>query len=159
MMASNIMTEERNSKMSDETLYRGALQAMENGIEEAKTKVAFFKISGRGGAEVDLVKAISLLEERVKGGDGEAMWILGLCCEYGIGMPQDIKQANVLFSHSRDTNNAIGKLLAISGECGRGSGVMRMRSLSLIQKSFLIFVVDDIKIVNRNVNRNERENW
>ena len=63
------MTEEQKS---DELQYREAVHAMNSGDERAKTKVAFFKLSGRGGVKVDTSEAVALLEERVKEGDCEA---------------------------------------------------------------------------------------
>ena len=40
------------------------------GEESAKTKLAWYKLSGMGGAKVDVDGAVKLLEERVKGKDG-----------------------------------------------------------------------------------------
>ena len=74
----------------DEKLYREALKMMESGVESAKTKVAFYRLSGRGGAEIDAKGSVSLLEDRAKELDGEALWMLGLCCEYGIGTEQAV---------------------------------------------------------------------
>ena len=119
------MTEEgKGDEKSDEAQYREAVSAMEGGDESAKTKVAYYKLSGRGGVEVDRDGAVALLEERVKDRDYEAMWILGLCCEYGLGTEQDIERAQKLYRESKEGHNVVGEFLTENGLSGRGSGVM-----------------------------------
>ena len=59
--------------------YKEVLSAVERGEESAKTRLAWYKLSGMGGAKVGVDGAVNLLEERVKEKDGEAMWMLGLC--------------------------------------------------------------------------------
>ena len=119
------MTEEgKGDEKSDEAQYREAVSAMKGGDESAKTKVAYYKLSGRGGVEVDRDGAVALLEERVKDRDYEAMWILGLCCEYGLGTEQDIERAEKLYGESKEGENVVGEFLTENGLSGRGSGVM-----------------------------------
>ena len=120
------MSEEQKS---EEAQYRKAVQAMESGDESAKTKVAFYKLSGRGGVEVDADGAVALLEERVKEGDYEAKWMLGLCCEYGIGTEQDIERAEKLYGESCEGGNVVGEFLKKNDEGGRGTGVMKVNGL------------------------------
>ena len=72
--------------MSEQLQYVEALKAMTNGDESAKTKVAFYMLSGITEADTNAEEAVGLLEESVKEGDGDAMWMLGMCCEFGIGM-------------------------------------------------------------------------
>ena len=120
------MTEEQKS---DEVQYKEAVRAMESGDESAKTRVAYFKLSGRGGVEVDADGAVALLEERVKDGDCEAKWMLGLCCEYGIGIEQDIERAVKLYRESCEGGNVVGEFLMENDECGRGTGVMKVNGL------------------------------
>ena len=110
--------------VSDEEEYEKAVCSMESGDESAKTKVAFFKLSGRGGVEVDADSAVALLEERVKDKDAEAKWMLGLCCEYGMGTEQDIKSSSSLYKESYEEGNIVGEFLWKNGYGGRGSGVM-----------------------------------
>ena len=100
-----------DQKLSEEEQYREAVCAMESGDEEAKTKVARYKLSGRGGVEVDADGAVALLEERAKEGDCEARWMLGMCCEYGVGTEQDIERAEKLYREYREGGNAVGDLL------------------------------------------------
>ena len=96
--------------------YKEAEESMKKGDAKAKTRVAFLKLSGRGGAEIDRDGAVVLLEERVKDRDDEAAWMLGLCCEYGLGTEQDIERAKMLYSQSRDAGNAIGEFLFYNKE-------------------------------------------
>ena len=65
-----------------------------------------------GGTEVDPEKAVALLKKRVKKKDAEAMWILGLCCEYGIGIEKDLERAESLYEQSREKGNEIGEFFA-----------------------------------------------
>ena len=96
-------------------------------LETVKTKVAFHKLSGRGGVEVDVDGAVALLEERVKEGDCEALWMLGLCCEYGMGTEQDIEEAEKLYGESYEGGNVVGEFLMKNGKGGRGTGVMKLK--------------------------------
>ena len=126
------MTQERTEKrkeISDTSLYKEAVSAMEKGDVKAKTKVAFYKLTGLGGVEVDEDEAVALLEERVKDGDNEAKWMLGLCCEYGMGIEQDVERAMLLYRQSMEGGNVVGKFLFENDGVGRGSGVMKVRSL------------------------------
>ena len=115
--------------VSDKVKYRKALSAMREGDNSAKTTVAFFMLSGRGGAEIDQDGAVALLEERVKDRDAEAMWMLGVCCEYGIGMEQDLKRADLLYSRSRRASSITGKFLWENYMDTRGNGIMVVGSL------------------------------
>ena len=124
------MTEEqRRDEMMDEAQFREAVHAMESGDESAKTKVAFYKLSGRGGVDVDVDGAVALLEERIKDKDYEAMWMLGLCCEYGVGIEQDIERAVKLYEESCEGGNVVGEFLMRNDEGGRGTRVMKVNSL------------------------------
>ena len=55
-------------KMSNDE-YRDVFRAVEGGDNKAKTKLAWYKLSGCGGAEVDEDGAVKLLEERVEDED------------------------------------------------------------------------------------------
>ena len=117
----------KSKEISDAAQYREAVNAMEHGDVKAKTKVAFYKLTGLGGVEVDVDEAVALLEERAKEGDSEAKWMLGLCCEYGMGIEQDIERAELLYRQSSEGGNVVGKLLWWNVG-GRGSGVMIVNS-------------------------------
>ena len=86
-------------------------------------------LSGLGGVDVDEDGAVALLQERVKEGDTDAMWMLGICYEFGIGIEQDIEQAEKLYQQSRYGGNEIGKFFVSHEWCERGSGNMRLNGL------------------------------
>ena len=109
---------------SEESLYKDTLQAVERGDNAAKTKLAWYFLSGYGGIEFDADKAVVMLKERVKEDDAEAMWMLGLCCEYGNGTEQDIERAETLYKQSSDKGNEIGEFFAENEGGGRGNGVL-----------------------------------
>ena len=87
------------------------------------------KHGGLGGVDIDEDGAVALLKERVKEGDTDAMWMLGTCYEFGIGIEQDIEQAEKLYQQSSDGGNEIGKFFVSHKDDGRGSGNMRMERL------------------------------
>ena len=107
-----------------EMKYKEVLSAVERGDNKAKTKLAWYKLSGYGGVEIDMKGAFALLEERVEDKDEEAMWMLGLCYEYGMGCEQDLKQAESLYKQSFGGGNEIGKFFVWNGKDSRGTSVM-----------------------------------
>ena len=113
----------------EEAEYKKVLHAVERGDDKAKTKLAWYKLSGCGGAKIDEDGAVALLEERVKDKDVEAMWMLGLCYEYGMGVEQDLKRAEELYKELRDGESVIGEFLAENGREERGSGMMSVPGL------------------------------
>ena len=119
------MNKEISSK--EEAEYKEVVRAVESGDNKAKTKLARYKLSGCGGNDVDVEGAVALLKERRKDKDAEAMWMLGLCYEYGIGCEQDIEEAERLYKQSCEGGSVIGKFLAVNGKDERGSGVMKMQ--------------------------------
>ena len=126
--------------------YEDVKKAVEGGDESAKTKLAWLKLSGLGGAEKDEDGALALLEERVKEGDDEAMWMLGVCNEYGIGTEQDLERAVDLYEQSVKRGNEIGWFFASRGGDERGSGKTRMECLRIIQSIFFMQKCDnDVK--------------
>ena len=104
-------------------------KAVERGDENAKTKLAWLMLSGLGGAVVDEDGAVALLEQRVKDKDTDAMWILGVCYEFGLGTEQDLERARKLNQQSRNGRNEIGKFFVRYKINGRGDGYLRMSSL------------------------------
>ena len=115
---------------SEEQDYKDALDGVERGDESAKTKVAWYMLSGRGGAAIDAKGAVMLLEERVKDRDAEAVWMLGVCSEFGIGIEQDIERASKLYGQSKEGGNEIGENIVQNGvKYERGSGYLRIDCL------------------------------
>ena len=101
-----------SAKMTtDDDEYQHRLTEFQSGDNSSKTKLAWFLLSGRGSAAVDEDRAVALLEERVKDKDDEAMWMLGLCNEFGRGTEQDVKRAESLYEQSQGRENRIGKYL------------------------------------------------
>ena len=124
------MSDDKSSKISSaEAQYKAIVKAVESGDNKAKTQLVYYKLSGYGGCEIDVDEAVVLLEERVKDKDTEAMWMLGLCYEYGMGCKQDLKQAESLYKQSSDGGNEIGKFLLEYGKQTRGTGVMQVVGL------------------------------
>ena len=130
------MSEKEVEKTSDEVEYEEAVRAVKSFDNKAKTKLARFKLSGRGGAEVDEDGAVALLTERVKDNDSDAMWMLGLCYEYEMGCEQDVEEAERLYKRSSDGGNVIGDFLVGNGKDDRGSGVMKVKSLQIKNLKF-----------------------
>ena len=71
--------------------------------------------------------AVAILEECVEDDDEEAMWMLGLCKEYGIGTQQDFTRADLLYSQSIKEGSVFGKFSKEQGQ--RGNGVLRVSCL------------------------------
>ena len=110
--------------------YEACLEAVERGEVWAKTKLAWYKLSGIGGCEIDEKGAVALLEERVMANDADAMWMLGLCNEFGKGCEQNISRAELLYQRSSDEGNFTGLILVRNRkEHERGSGYLKCSSL------------------------------
>ena len=115
---------------SEEQDYKDALDSVERGEESAKTKLAWYMLSGLGGAAFDAKGAVALLEEKVKDKDAEAMWMLGVCYEFGIGIEQDIERASRLYNLSKAGWNKIGENLAKNVRMHeKGSGYLKISCL------------------------------
>ena len=52
------------------------------------------------------------VEERVEKGDDDAMWMLGACYEFGIGIEKDVAEAKALYSRSKQERNDFSVFLA-----------------------------------------------
>ena len=100
------------------------------------TEKARWMLEGSHGMTRDAEKAVALLEERTKGGDAEAMWMLGVCCEFGMGTPQDVGRAAQLYIRAAVQDNATAQLLMnnLKNKNGRGSLEMVLESLPPITK-------------------------
>ena len=110
--------------------YNTALAAVRRGDSTAKTRLAYLLITGLGGATVNPKDAVTLLEERVKENDAEAMWMLGLCKEYGTGTSLDTDGAMALYTTSSGLGNEMGALLEDNdGDDKRGCGLLSVARL------------------------------
>jgi len=119
--------------------YQHLLTAVETGDEKAKTELAILKLTGSDGAEVDKVGAFSLLGERAAAEDGDALWILGLCYEYGIGISQDIERAGSLYLRSKRSKSQFARFLSENFETERATGVMKGSLFFFFFFCFLFF--------------------
>ena len=90
--------------------------------EEKTTEKARWMLEGSHGMARDADAAVALLEEKVKDGNAEAMWMLGVCCEFGIGTEQDVDRAEQLYKRGAEQENATAELLTkkLKNENGRG---------------------------------------
>ena len=61
-------------------------------------------------------RAALLLEEAIKTGDSEAAWMLGMCCEYGVGTTVDVERAERLYRRAAEKGSPAGALLATREE-------------------------------------------
>ena len=79
-------------------------------------------LEGSHGMTRDADAAVALLEEKVKDRDAEAMWLLGVCCEFGMGTEQDVARAEQLYKCGAEQGNATAKLLTdkLKNKNGRG---------------------------------------
>ena len=119
----------KTSKKEEENQYKDIEKAVESGDNKAKTKLAWYKLSGCGGCEIDVDGALALLIERVKDKDSDAMWMLGLCHEFGMGCEQDIGEAQRLYEQCKDCGSVIGEFFVKYGILERGTGKMTTESL------------------------------
>ena len=86
-------------------------QQQQDQQEENVTEKARWMLEGSHGMTRDADAAVALLEAKVKDGDAEAMWMLGVCCEFGMGTGQDVERAEKLFERGAEHGNETAKLL------------------------------------------------
>ena len=86
------------------------------------TDEARWMLEGSHGMARDADAAVALLEEKVKDGDAEAMWMLGVCCEFGMGTEQDVERAEQLYQRGLKQEDTTAKLLTdkLKNKNGRG---------------------------------------
>ena len=94
--------------------------------EEKMTEKARWMLEGSHGMARDADAAVALLEEKVKDGDAEAMWMLGVCCEIGVGTAQDVARAEQLYKRGAEQGNATAKLLTDKLKNNKGRGCTQM---------------------------------
>ena len=103
--------------------------AANDGDTEAKVVLAWLKLQGRGSAKMDKEGGYQLLEECVALEDSDAMWLLGICNEYGLGCKQNIERAKDLYAKSCSNGNPLGTLLAKDRKDSVGSIDVVMKGL------------------------------
>ena len=80
-------------------------------------------LEGSHGLERDADAAVAFLEEKVEDWDEEAMWMLGVCCEFGIGTEQDVERAEQLYKSAAEEGSETAMLLLsdkLENKKGRG---------------------------------------
>ena len=83
-------------------------------------------LEGSHGMPRDADTAVALLEEKVKDRDAEAMWMLGVCNEFGMGTEQDVGRADQLYERGAEQGNATAKLLSYKLWNRNGRGCTQM---------------------------------
>ena len=83
-------------------------------------------LEGSHGMARNTKAAVAVLEERVKDGDAEAMLMLGVCCEFGMGIAQDAERAEQLYERAADKGNTTAKLLTGKLKNNNGRGCTEM---------------------------------
>ena len=74
------------------------------------------------------VEAVGVLKQAAKARDSEAMWMLGVCFEYGVGVEQDISRAEQLYQMSEKQQNQSAALLLgkLKNHNGRGNTLVEL---------------------------------
>ncbi len=145
---------------SKEKDYKAVLEAVERGEVWAKTELAWYKLSGLGGCEIDENGAVALLEEGIKERYAEAMWMLGLCNEFGRGCEQDIERGEELYKQSSEVGNEIGKILYRMHERGSGyfeANCSTSKKIEMINKLIAIAPWMTVDLRGNNNQRKERK--
>ena len=93
---------------------------------DTTTEEALWLLEGSHGKERDAKAAVVLLEEKIKETDSDAMWMLGVCCEYGIGTKQDVMRAEQLYQCAAQQQNTTAQLLCGKLKHWRGRGFTNM---------------------------------
>ena len=120
---------EQSRRSSNKVQHQETAQVNPDGISCAKMAFNVLSNQRNDGDGDDKEQAISFLKKRSLKGDGEAMWLLGLCFEFGIGMEQDISQAELFYYRSGKAGDYVGEFISAHSQGGRGTGVMKVKCL------------------------------
>ena len=92
------------------------------------TEEARWLLEGSHGKARDAKAAVVLLEEKAKNNDSDAMLMLGVCCEFGMGTEQDVKRAEQLYKQAAQQQNTTAQLLVdkLKNDNGRGCTNMKL---------------------------------
>ena len=109
-------------------------------------------LEGSHGMPRDADAAVALLEEKVKDGDAEAMWMLGMCCEFGMGTYQDIARADQLYQCGAEQGSSTARLLMdeLKNKNGRGCAQMDLAGKSQIKQRKQGFVPQKLRWTENN---------
>ena len=101
--------------------------------QQEGTTTARWMLEGSHGMARNADAAVALLEEKAKDRDAEAMWMLGVCCEFGLGAEQDVARAEQLYKRAAELGSSTAQLLTgkLKNKNGRGSTQMVINSEKL----------------------------
>ena len=121
--------EEKQEKGQQEEMSKTQQQEEEMMAKKTEecVKKARWMLEGSHGMTRDADTAVVLLEDLVnKDRNTEAMWMLGVCCEFGIGTQQDVERAEQLFQNATQQGNTTAELLTgkLKNNNGRGQAQM-----------------------------------
>ena len=106
-------------------------QQQQGGRRASRSEAARRVLQDGRADEAERAQAVVQLEECASDGDAEAMWVLGVCCEHGVGTAQDLARAQVLYEASQERGCRTGGFLV---ECpnrnGLGSRELDLKSVS-----------------------------
>ena len=142
-------------------------QQKQGGKRGSKSEVARRVLQDGRADKAERAQAVVQLEECARDGDAEAMWVLGVCCEHGIGTAQDLGRARELYEASQEKGCRTGGLLV---ECpnrnGLGSRELDLKSVSSqqfraqVQTSLLLLLfVVTILTTTGSVHINRQMQW
>ena len=118
------------------------------------TEKARWMLEGSHGMTRDAEAAVALLEDKVKDGDTKAMWMLGVCCEFGIGTKQDVARAEQLYERGAAQGNKTAKLLTgeLKNKNGRGCTQLNLAGENQ-NKKLKTKIWESTMVVNRSKNQ------
>ena len=99
------------------------------------TEEARWLLEGSHGKARDAKAAVVLLEEKAKNNDSDAMWMLGVCCEFGMSTEQDVARAEQLYQQAAQQQNTTAQLLLDKLKNWNGRGCTNMNLSSEHNKS------------------------
>lgn len=124
--------------MSDGTMNRDSArtsqqrQRQQQGTRRvSRSEAARRVLQDRDAKYEEREQAVAQLEEGVRDGDAEAMWLLGVCCEHGVGTEQNLTRARELYQASQEKGCRTGAFfMECSNRNGLGSRKLDLKSLS-----------------------------
>ena len=97
-----VRPEKRQQQTQQEAQQTMKKQQKQQQQDEKAIEKAQWMLEGSHKMTRDADAAVALLETKVKNGDAEAMWMLGVCCEFGMGTKQDVERAEQLYKRGAE---------------------------------------------------------
>ena len=99
-----------------------------------KVSQARMLLGGDSSTPRDEIKAFGLLEQEAEALDSDAMWMLGLCYEFGMGTFKNLERAEELYGRAKQQGSTTAAFLieqiANNGKEGRGCSTWNLNCLS-----------------------------